>query len=135
MIESDGAICLYTPHPKLHLPPPVDYTLQLLPVSPSFFLAPHLFLTGLIHLRSVFSMAKTLTYGSPPPAASLALCSQWITMKDRVLIISIHFSPRLAYTFQINPKIYDINILSLSECALMGRTAMRTNRESHDYLY
>lgn len=135
MIESDGAICLYTPHPKLHLPPPVDYTLQLLPVSPSFFLTPHLFLTGVIHLCSVLSTAKALTYGSHPTAASLALCSQGITMKDRVLIISIHFSPRLAYMFQIKPKIYDINILSLSKCGLMGRTAMRTNRESHDYLY
>lgn len=121
---------------NFHLPSPTrSSSLQSLPLSSSpltFFLLVSSIFVQCFPWPTCSPMAPP---HPPPPAASLALCSPWITMKDRVLIISIHFSPRLAYTFQISPKIYDINILSLSKCGLMGRTAMRTNRESHDYLY
>lgn len=86
---------LYTSDPIQQLPSAFDYTLQLLPVSPffflSFFLTPHLCLTSLIHLCSRLPTAKKLTYVTPL-APSLALCRLRITMKDKVLMISIQFS-------------------------------------------
>lgn len=53
-------------------------------------------------------------------------------MKDKVLMISIHYSLRVrGYTSWINPKIYGINILSSSKCGTTVTRAAGMDRECH----
>lgn len=86
---------------------------QSTPLSVS---TPHLCLTSLIHLCSLLPYSQEAHLWYSPLAPSLTLCRLRITMKDKVLMISIQFSLRVReYTSWINPKIYDINILSSSK--------------------
>lgn len=51
-------------------------------------------------------------------------------MKDKVLMISIQFSLwARGYKSRINPKIYDINILSSSKCGTAEKRAAGMDRE------
>lgn len=124
---------LYSPHPIQQLPPPFDYTLQLLPVSPLFSLSHPSPLPRWSHpsLLTV-SRSQEAHLWHAPLAPPLALCRVEITMKDNVLMISIHFGLLAReYTSWMNPKIYDINILSSSRCGTTEKRAARMDGECH----
>lgn len=95
-----GGLCLKMTELSAFTPLILNYSfhLPLTTRSSSFqsfplsFLTPHLCLAGLIHLCSLLSIAKTLTHGFLQWQPHLHFADWRITMKDKVIIISIHFS-------------------------------------------